>query len=207
MRRLAILGASGHGKVIADAAIAAGWEEIKFFDDAWPTLRDVGPWPVIGTTIELLQNIETVDGVTVAIGNNEIRLTKMRQISARGLRLVSIVHPAAVVSPYASIGIGSVVFASAVVNAFAKIGIGCIINTGATIDHDCELGEGVHVSPGANLGGKVMVGSGTWIGIGASVRHCISIGDHVLIGAGAVVISNVDSGQRVVGVPARALKG
>ena len=205
MKRLAILGASGHGKVVADTAIAAGWSEIKFFDDAWPTLKHIGPWSVVGTTKELLQDSENVDGAIVAIGDNKTRLAKMRQIS-RGVPLVSIVHPAAVVSPYASIGIGSAVFAGAIVNAFARLGIGCIVNTGATIDHDCNLGDGVHVSPGANLGGQVVVGVATWIGIGASVRHCVSLGDHVVVGAGAAVVSDILSGQRVVGVPARLLK-
>lgn len=202
MRRLAILGASGHGKVVADAAIAAGWGEIRFFDDAWPTLKQIGPWFVVGATEELLQDSENVNGAIVAIGDNETRLAKMRQIGA-GVPWVSIVHPAAVVSPYALIGVGSVVFAGAIVNAFAQLGMGCIVNTGATIDHDCNLGDGVHVSPGANLGGGVVVGVATWIGIGASVRHCVSLGDRVVVGAGAAVVGDIVSGENVVGVPAR----
>jgi hypothetical protein len=40
--RLAILGASGHGKVVADAAGLAGWDEVVFFDDAWPGLTQNG---------------------------------------------------------------------------------------------------------------------------------------------------------------------
>lgn len=36
MRKLAILGAGGHGKVVADTAECCGWEEVFFFDDAWP---------------------------------------------------------------------------------------------------------------------------------------------------------------------------
>lgn len=205
MKRLAILGASGHGKVVADAAIAAGWGEIRFFDDAWPTLKHIGPWSVVGATNELLRDSDNVDGAIVAIGDNKTRLAKMRQISI-GVPLTSIIHPAAVVSPYASIGIGSAVFAGAIVNAFARLGMGCIVNTGATIDHDCNLGDGVHVSPGANLGGQVVVGAATWIGIGASVKHCVSLGDHVVVGAGAAVVSDIVSGQSVVGVPARLLQ-
>src|SRR5690606_24126355 len=36
MIRLAILGASGHGKVVADCAELCGWSVVEFFDDAWP---------------------------------------------------------------------------------------------------------------------------------------------------------------------------
>ena len=34
---LAVLGAGGHGKVVADIARASGeWEDIVFFDDGYP---------------------------------------------------------------------------------------------------------------------------------------------------------------------------
>lgn len=206
MKRLAILGASGHGKVVADAAIASGWREILFFDDAWPALEFVGPWPVTGTSADLMKSGDHVDAAIVAIGDNQTRLKKIRQISAMGIPLASIVHPAASVSSHAKIGAGSVVFAGAVVNAFAQLGLGCIINTGATIDHDCDLGDGVHASPGANLGGQVLVGAGTWIGIGACVKHCVTIGSNVVIGAGSAVVGDIDSGMQVVGVPARTVE-
>ncbi len=38
MSRLAVLGASGHGKVVADCAELVGWSDIVFFDDAWPKI-------------------------------------------------------------------------------------------------------------------------------------------------------------------------
>ena len=205
MKRLAIFGASGHGKVVADAAIAAGWDEVVFFDDAWPTLAAVGPWAVSGATAELVRDRGDFEGVTVAIGNNSIRLDKMRQIEAAGIPLLSILHPASTVSPYAAIGAGTVVFAGGVVNAFAHLGKGCIVNTGATIDHDCLFADGVHASPGAHVGGQVIVGAATWIGIGACIRQCVSIGENVVIGAGAAVIGDIESGQCVVGVPAHSI--
>lgn len=206
MKRLAILGASGHGKVVADSAIATGWREVVFFDDAWPTLENVGPWPVSGATADLLRDGRNFDGATVAIGNNSIRLEKMRQIAAAGIPLQTILHPACTVSPYAAVGAGSVVFAGAVVNAFARLGEGCIINTGATIDHDCVLADGVHASPGAHVGGQVIVGTATWIGIGACVRHNLSIGANVVIAAGAAVVGDIGPEQRVAGVPARTIR-
>lgn len=206
MKRLAILGASGHGKVVADAALAAGWKEVAFFDDAWPKLMTVGPWPVSGATEDLLRGRVQFEGAIVAIGNNSIRLEKLGQIEAGGIAIPTILHPASAVSPYAEIGAGSVVFAGGVVNAFARLGKGCIVNTGATIDHDCVLADGVHASPGAHVGGLVVVGAATWIGIGACIRHCVSIGENVVIGAGAAVIGDIESGQCVVGVPARSIQ-
>ncbi|MDN5843803.1 MAG: hypothetical protein L0H54_10205, partial [Alcaligenaceae bacterium] len=50
MKRLAILGASGHGKVVAEAALAAGWDTVDFYDDAWPAKRRIGKWVISGDT-------------------------------------------------------------------------------------------------------------------------------------------------------------
>jgi sugar O-acyltransferase (sialic acid O-acetyltransferase NeuD family) len=204
-KKLAIIGASGHGKVVADAALTGGWDEIMFFDDAWPELTEVGVWQVVGNTRQLLEQGVCFEGAVVAIGDNLIRLEKQHKIEQAGIPLVTIIHPSAVVSPYSEIGKGSVVFAGAVINAFAKIGYGCIINTGSTIDHDCVLADGVHVSPGAHLGGNVHVGKAAWVGIGSSVRQCIQIGENVVVGAGAAVVNDIEPGFTVIGVPARAM--
>jgi len=201
--RLALLGASGHGKVVADAAVLAGWEEVVFFDDAWPDVSCVGPWPVIGNSQCLVENVSTYDGVVVAIGNNGIRLEKLMLFQKLGFPLVTIIHPSSVVSQYSRIDKGSVVCAGVVINSFAEIGCGSIINTSATIDHDCKIADGVHVSPGAHLGGGVQVGKATWIGLGATVKQCIRIGEDSIVGMGAVVVRDVPSGVTVVGVPAR----
>lgn len=205
MRNLAILGASGHGKVVADTAECCGWGSIEFFDDSWPALQHNGHWSVVGNTAALLEILEQFDGVVVAIGANNIRYLKLLQLHAAGARLCTLIHPAATVSRYASLEYGSVVFAGAVVNADARIGLGAILNTGCSIDHDCVLGSAVHISPGARLAGGVNVGNLSWIGIGANVRQLVSIGNGSTIGAGAAVVSNVADNLTVVGVPARAL--
>ncbi len=205
MSRLAILGASGHGKVVADTAECCDWLHVEFFDDAWPLSPRNGGWPVVGDTVALLDRLNEFDGVVVAIGNNRIRNTKLLELQAKGAQLVTLVHPAACVSRYSSIGVGSVVFAGAVVNADACIGMGSILNTGCSIDHDCVLGNAVHVSPGARLAGGVQVGEQSWVGIGASVRQLIRIGARVVVGASAAVVADVPDDVTVVGVPARVL--
>lgn len=206
MKRLAILGASGHGKVVADTAELCGWDDVVFFDDAWPDLNSNGCWSVIGDTQSLIQNRESFHGAVVAIGNNALRLAKLEQLQAAKIPLVSIFHPNSVISQYANIKLGSVVFAGAVINVDVMIGKGAIINTSATIDHDCVLGDAVHISPGANLAGNVHVGSLSWIGIAATVKQGITISENVVVGAGSAVISNVKTGVKVVGVPAKIKK-
>jgi len=201
--RLAILGASGHGKVVADLAEQCGWE-VVFFDDAFPQLQLNGAWKVVGNTADLLHQIDKYPEVAVAIGHNRTRLAKLASLRNSGFTAVTLVHPRAFVSPRAVLGAGVVVFAGAIVNAFANVGDGCILNTLCSVDHDCELGAGVHISPGVNLAGSVVVGEASWIGIGASVRQLLEIGSDVIVGAGAAVVNDIQDGLTVVGVPAKS---
>ncbi len=199
---LAILGAGGHGRVVADCAIGAGWADVAFFDDNPSAHSQV---KVRGTTNELFGTVRSFGGVIVAFGDNRLRLSVYRRLVDVGAAPISVVHPFAFVSNTATIGPGTVVIAGAVVNAGAQVGVACILNTGCSIDHDSVLADGVHVSPGARIAGEVNVGERTWIGIGASIRHQIVIGSDVIVGAGAAVVKNVPDGLRVVGVPARQM--
>jgi sugar O-acyltransferase (sialic acid O-acetyltransferase NeuD family) len=206
MKCLAILGAGGHGKVVADAALASGWNEIHFYDSSWPDRDKNSHWPIVGNDESLLNNLDQYGGVIVAIGDNELRWQQHTLLASKKARLVTIIHPSAQVSPYAVVGVGSVVLANAVINVDARIGDACIMNTGSTIDHDSFLDHAVHICPGANLSGAVSVGFGAWIGVGSSVKQGIKIGQRVLVGAGSVVIADVLDGNTVVGNPAKQIK-
>ncbi len=205
--KLAILGAGGHGKVVADAAVlTARWSEIVFFDDACTAKAKNSHWTISGTGDDLCKSIDLFAGVIVAIGNNKLRLAKTRELIQMGARVVSIVHPSAVVSPLASVGPGSVVCAGGVINVDARIGMACIVNTAAVIEHDCHLSDGVHISPNASLAGQTEVGECSWIGIGSVTRELTVIGSEVIIGAGSVVVKSIPDGITVAGNPTTILK-
>ncbi|MGJ7457474.1 acetyltransferase [Halomonas sp. RA08-2] len=201
--KLAILGASGHGKVVADTALQAGWQEVVFFDDAWPELTENSAWSVVGDSARLIERLAEFDGVSVGIGNNRIRLAKARELMAAGAAMPNIVHPSAMVSPLATLGAGCVIFAGAVIQVDSRLGQACIVNTNASVDHDCQLADGVHICPGIAVAGLVIIGECSWIGIGASVKQLVRIGRDATVGAGAVVVSDVRDEQIVIGNPAK----
>jgi sugar O-acyltransferase (sialic acid O-acetyltransferase NeuD family) len=205
MTKCAILGASGHGKVIGEIAELNGFNEIHFFDDRFPVLTQLAHWPVKGCTANLLPLVQEFDLVVVAIGHNATRFKKLQLLQRAGAKLTPLIHPNATVSGYAQLGHGTVVMANAVINPFASVGLGGIINTAASVDHDCVLADAVHISPGAHLAGGVCVGIESWIGIGAQVKQLIQIGAQVSVGAGATVIHDIPDFQTVVGSPAIAI--
>jgi sugar O-acyltransferase (sialic acid O-acetyltransferase NeuD family) len=205
LSQLLIIGAGGHGAVVAEAAAETGnWSEIAFLDDNLS--GEILPGLTVeGTVADLVQKANKNAEVIVAVGENRKRIELLDTVSDFQCRIATVVHPASTVSPSATIGEGSVLFGNVVVNARATIGRGAILNTACTIDHDCLLEDGVHVSPGANLAGNVRVGRYAWIGIGSAVREGVTIGKGAIVGAGAAVVSDVPDGVTVGGVPARVL--
>lgn len=202
-RQLVIIGASGHGKVIADIAKKLDYNEIVFLDDD-TTLVECNGYRVVGTTKDV-KSYKSYEFV-VAIGNAEIRKKIQNQLSNENITIATLVHPNAVIGENVVLGEGTVVMAGAVVNPCVTIGNGCIINTCTSVDHDCVIGDFAHISVGAHIAGTVTIGECTWIGAGATIINNLNICGSCMIGAGAVIINNIDEPGTYVGVPAR-LKG
>jgi len=202
-KRLGVIGAGGHGKVVADVAGRAGWTQVVFFDARF-TSGDCAHahWPLFAAPEDAAAH--ECDGYFVAIGNSEERQQWCDWLLDNGLPLVSLVDPSAVVSEYATIEPGVLIVAGAVVNVDSYISQGAIVNTRACVDHDCHIGTYSHICPAAALAGTVKVGAHSWIGIGSQVKQGISIGDAVIVGAGATVVSDIDNDLTVVGTPARS---
>ncbi len=200
-KKIVIIGASGHGKVIADIAGLNGYEEILFLDDD-TSKRSCGKYPVVGTSKDIRQYKGNYDFI-IAIGNNRIREKISDMLERENIKQTTLIHPSAVIDETVKIKEGTVIMANAVVNAEVQIGRSCIINTASSIDHECILEDYVHVSPGVHVAGTVTIGKSTWIGIGATVINNLSICANCNIRAGAVVVKNVLESGDYQGVPAK----
>lgn len=205
---LLIIGAGGHGKVVADVAKACGqWRKIAFLDDRWPELREVCGFKVIGDVPALSAQRSEYAEVLVAVRDNALRMRLSAQAETSGYTAPVLVHPRAYVSDFAALNPGAVVLAQVAVNVDAGLGRGVIVNTGAVVEHDCRLGDGVHISPGAFLGGNVEISALSWGGIGAAVRDKTKVGAKVTVGAESVVVKDMPDDALVYGEAARIRNG
>jgi sugar O-acyltransferase (sialic acid O-acetyltransferase NeuD family) len=195
--KLIIIGASGHGGVIADLADLLGYS-VCFWDD--DISKKISNYLVFQREKIVPEN----SSIIIGIGSNIIR--KNISLEYENDSYVSLIHPNSITSKNIEIGIGSVIVAGACINNGAFIGDHCIINTGVVVDHDCVINNFVHISPNATICGNVTVGNGSWVGAGAIIIQGIKVGKNVTIGAGSVIIKDIPDNATVVGNPGKIIK-
>ncbi len=200
VNKLMILGAGGHGRVVAEIAQLSGkYTDIAFLDDKAPEASF--SYPYKGKCEAIAEYLKNYD-FFIAIGNAVNRRWLQTEVEEAGGRIITLIHPSAIISKDVTIGKGTVVMAGAIINTGAKIGNGVILNTASSVDHDCIVGDFCHVSVGAHLCGTVHLGSGTWIAAGATVINNVNICPDCLIGAGSTVVHDISTSGVYKGVPA-----
>ena len=198
-RRLLVLGAGGHAKAVADLAVACG-RTIAGFLGARGMASSAG---VIGSDEDLprLFAERRFDEAIVGVGNTA--LARRRELFARlrelGISTPTLVHPSAVVSPSATIGLGSVLFPQVVLGADVSVGDNAVIYTKSVAEHGCRIGDHAFLAPGVILCGDVGVEPGAFVGAGAIVVPGVVIGKDAMVAAGARIARNVPAGGRVSG--------
>lgn len=199
---LILLGAGGHAKVAAAAALAAGWTVRGFLDD-YKAGESLLGLPVLGGTEAWRDHPGCV--FLIAIGSNEARRRLAAELECPWAP--PLVHPRAWVDPHAELGEGTIVMAGAMVQPGAAAGRHAILNTSCSVDHDCRIGDFCHVCPGCHLPGAVVLEEGAMMGAGSCARPGVTIGAWTTVGAGAAVVSHLPPGVVAVGVPARPISG
>lgn len=202
-RHSVILGGGGHARVVIEALRASKAASLLGIVD--PALKGESDGLKVLGGDEVLKTLPKGTLFIVGlggIGDNAPRARLFKKAVTAGLTPLTVVHPAAFVSPSAVLAPGCVVLPRAVVNAGARIAAGAIINTAAVVEHDCDVRAHAHVATGAVLCGGVTVGELAHIGAGAVVRQGLRVGAGALVAAGAVVVKPVADGARVMGVPA-----
>ncbi|MDM4767509.1 acetyltransferase [Pelomonas sp. SE-A7] len=207
-----VIGAGGHAAVVGDALLAGGARLLGFTDmNSAVHGSTLCGRPVLGGD-EVLNEYDPAEVMLAnglgSLGHEDrpLRQRVQEALEARGWRFCRVVHPAAIVSPFAQLASSAQVLAGAVVQPRASVGVGVIVNTRAVVEHDVRLGDWCHVAPGAVVCGDVSLGAGSHVGAGAVVRQGVKLGEQVLVGAGATVVGNFAGPCVLTGVPARPME-
>lgn len=210
MKKIVLIGAGGHCKVIIDIIKSKNEYEIIGITSRNSGESKICDVPIIGNDDLLKQYLNSgIEYAFIAVGGLEdikLRNKLLNMVKSLGFKIPVLIHDKAIVSVYSSIGEGTCVMPGAIINAGATIGDNCIINSGAIVEHDCIISDNTHISPNASIAGGVKIGKDSHVGIGSSIIQNLSIGCNVTIGAGAVVVEDVENNLVVVGTPAKVIK-
>ena len=189
-KKLIIVGAGGHGRAVAEAALlSTAWSEVVFVDDSYPAQQISGRWPIVANTQSLLTLVSQGDHVIVAIGNQATRKRLFDTARAAGATMATVIHPKAWVSADADLGEGTAIMAGAVIGIQAKLGMGAIVNANATVDHDAILGDFAHLGVGVQLAGGVIVGDSAWLQAGACAGYRVKVPPAAVVAPGTVLVA------------------
>ena len=173
MMRLLIVGAGGHGRSVAEAALASGAFTLSGFLDDHAT--HVWEFPVLGGTQDVAAWRTAADTAIVAVGNNVLRQQLQQQLMQAGFTLATVIHPRAVVAPSADVGMGCAVMAGAIIGTEAKLGLGVIVNSGAVVDHHCVVEDYGHLGVAAAMAGGTQLGTVAWMQAGSALGYGVKV--------------------------------
>lgn len=199
-KEVIIIGAGGHGKVIADIVEKKEDIVLGFLDDA--RQENILQYPILGRIDDCINYKDK--WFVIGIGNNSVR--KLIAEKYRELHYYTAIHPSANISTNVKVDAGTCIMAGASVNTSAVIKKHCIINTNAVIEHDCTIEDYVHISPGCAICGTVHIGRAAHIGAGATIINNHNIHEDVIIGAGGVVDRDITESGVYAGVPVKKIR-
>lgn len=171
-KKVIVIGAGGHSKVIGEIIQSSQDELIGYLDD------NITGENIIGTIQDVLRLHEKDEKIEfiIGIGNNEVR-NKIYQEYPQ-LNYYTAIHPSAIISPSARVGVGTVIMANVVINSNTTVGDNCIINTATVIEHDCTIENGVHLSYRVTVGAGSIIGKEAYIDMGAIIARGVTVQSH-----------------------------
>ncbi len=208
MKKILIVGAGGFGRELLQwirdiNAVEPTWQVAGFLDDNLHALDglDIG-CSVVGTISGWKPQSDEV--FALALGSPAAKRAVVASLQARGAAFATVIHPTALVSPYAVYGEGLIMFPFSKLSCQTTVGDHVTILS-TQIGHDNVIGDFTVVSGGCNILRNVRLGADVFVAAGVCVAQDVVVGDGAYLGLGSVVVKDVAPHTKVFGCPARAV--
>lgn len=208
MKKILIVGAGGFGRELLQwikdiNAEKPTWEIGGFLDDNLQALDGVEiDYPVVGTISDWQPKDDEV--FALAMGKPQLKRMVVEKLKSRGAHFAAVIHPTALVSPFAHYGEGLVMFPYSKLSCNSTVGDFVSILT-TPIGHDNEIGDYTMISGGCNIVRNVNIGKDVFVAAGVCIAQDVVVKDGAYIGLGSVVLKDVKAGTKVFGNPARII--
>lgn len=209
MDKIYILGAGGFGRELLQwikdvNAVKPTWEIGGFLDDNVHALDEYEhDTEIVGTIREWQPKDDEV--FALAFGSPELKRKTVSIMKEKGARFATVIHPTALLSPFAKYGEGFIMFPYSKLSCNSMVG-DFVTLLASPIGHDTVIGDYSVISGGCNVVRNVKIGKDVFLAAGVCIAQDITIGDGAYLGLGSVVLKDVPEGAKMFGNPARRIQ-
>lgn len=146
------------------------------------------------------------DNVRIIVAEKDIerRRDLVEMLGKHDKKVINLVHPFHIISPYSKMGTGNLLNVGTIIHANAELGDYNLMESNCVIEADVHMGSYCTIQTGAKLGVNVELEDDVTIGMGAIIHAGVSIGEGAIVGPGSVVLKSVPAGESVFGNPAQS---
>ena len=147
-----------------------------------------------------LLNIKIVKSSDIKVDKNNYGVCSIADTAKRKsinleiskkLKLLTIVHPSAIISKSAKLSKGVVIFSGVRINHNSIVEKGSMINFNVDIGHDVKIGSNSTILTNSLILGNVIIGSCVLLGAGSKIFNNIKIGKNSKIAFGTNITRDV----------------
>ena len=209
-KKIYILGVGKCTPVFIDLALDCDYEIVGLYHyNAERTGQIDHGYPILGSFEDLMNSDLRCKNFMLTMGDNEIREDIFEMLTSKGGIVPTIIHPASVVSRYATISDrGVVVGPHAEIQADTSIESNTLIRTNVVVCHGSKVGKNCFLGPKCMVGAYTHVADNVYVGQASTIvsGKVNKVGEYAMIGAGSLVTKSVPENVIVVGAPAKVIK-
>lgn len=205
---LVIIGASGLAREVYDLALTCYADQSNFkvkgfLSDGPSNIEEMG-YPKVLNTVSGYE-VEEGDVFFCAIGNVNDRKKTCEIILMKGGTFINLIHPTAIISPSAKIGMGVAIKAYSSLASDVCIGNFVYLQSSVILGHDVVIGNFCQVNSFSFFAGYCFIEDLCVINAGAKLIQKSKVETGATVGIGSVVLTRVKAGTTVFGVPAKKI--